>query len=208
MRPLQSGANPIRRKASGGIAQLVEQLTLNQLVLGSSPSAPTNEFKRLGQFSRTGLFAFGRLVAVWLPFVWPYELDSDRPLKAAPRGQYGIERQPRHERADTLLPQEAKRVDEPHDLEKLAQEMGFGGVMDIHGLRAMASIWANDKGRYRPDVIGVALAHKEADRARAGYNRAEFVGELKKLWQDWADFCDSKLREHIANSDRSHRQAA
>ena len=38
-------------------------LTLNQLVLGSSPSAPTNEFKHLGQFPRTGLFAFGGLVA-------------------------------------------------------------------------------------------------------------------------------------------------
>ena len=43
---------------SGPLAQLVEQLTLNQLVLGSSPSAPTNEFKHLGQFSRTGLFCF------------------------------------------------------------------------------------------------------------------------------------------------------
>ena len=41
-------------------------LTLNQLVLGSSPSAPTNEFKHLGQFSRTGLFAFGRLGTNWV----------------------------------------------------------------------------------------------------------------------------------------------
>lgn len=43
-------------------------LTLNQLVLGSSPSAPTNEFKHLGRPSGVGLFAFGVLVAVWLPF--------------------------------------------------------------------------------------------------------------------------------------------
>ena len=55
-------------QGNGGIAQLVEQLTLNQLVLGSSPSAPTNEFKHLGQSSGVGLFAFGVLVAVWLPF--------------------------------------------------------------------------------------------------------------------------------------------
>ena len=38
-------------------------LTLNQLVLGSSPSAPTNEFKHLGQFSRAGLFALRGHVA-------------------------------------------------------------------------------------------------------------------------------------------------
>jgi integrase len=85
---------------------------------------------------------------------------------------------------------------------------GFAGVMEVHGLRAMASTWANEKGSYRPDVIEVALAHKEADRVRAAYNRAEFVGELKKLWQDWADFCDGKLKEHIAKSDTSLRQAA
>jgi len=42
----------------------------------------------LGQFSRTGLFAFGRSVAVWLLFVQPSELDSDStPLRS---GQLGI----------------------------------------------------------------------------------------------------------------------
>ena len=33
----------LRRRFDGRIAQLVEQLTLNQRVLGSSPSAPTIE---------------------------------------------------------------------------------------------------------------------------------------------------------------------
>jgi hypothetical protein len=36
-----------RERHSGRIAQLVEQLTLNQRVLGSSPSAPTNHINRL-----------------------------------------------------------------------------------------------------------------------------------------------------------------
>ena len=35
---------------AGRIAQLVEQLTLNQRVQGSSPCAPTNLFNRLGGF--------------------------------------------------------------------------------------------------------------------------------------------------------------
>ncbi|MBC9070813.1 tyrosine-type recombinase/integrase [Thauera sp. CAU 1555] len=72
---------------------------------------------------------------------------------------------------------------------------GFGDVMDIHGLRATASTWANESGRYRPDVIEVALAHKEADRVRAAYNRAEFSEGLRALWQDWSDLCDRKLAE-------------
>ena len=63
---------------------------------------------------------------------------------------------------------------------------------DIHGFRAVASTWANESGKHRPDVIEVALAHKEADRIRAAYNRAEFVAELRTLWQEWADFLDEK----------------
>ena len=39
-------------------AKIWKNVTLNQLVLGSSPSAPTNEFKQKGQSSRIGLFAF------------------------------------------------------------------------------------------------------------------------------------------------------
>jgi hypothetical protein len=34
--------------AAGRIAQLVEQLTLNQRVQGSNPCAPTNEIKTFG----------------------------------------------------------------------------------------------------------------------------------------------------------------
>jgi len=70
---------------------------------------------------------------------------------------------------------------------------GFQEEMEIHGLRAVASTWANESGKYRPDVVEVALAHKEQDRVRAAYNRAQFIGELRQLWQDWADVCDEKV---------------
>ena len=67
---------------------------------------------------------------------------------------------------------------------------GFADEMQVHGLRATASTWANESGRYRPDVIEVALAHREGDLVRSSYNRAEYVKELRGLWQDWADQCD------------------
>jgi integrase len=70
---------------------------------------------------------------------------------------------------------------------------GFADEMDIHGLRALASTWANENGQYRPDVIETALAHRERDRVRAAYNRAQFIKELRSLWQDWADFCEEAL---------------
>ena len=74
----------------------------------------------------------------------------------------------------------------------------FGDEMEVHGLRATCSTWANESGKYRPDVIEVALAHKENDRVRAAYNRAKFIDELRQLWQDWADLCDKQ--EAIARS--------
>lgn len=71
---------------------------------------------------------------------------------------------------------------------------GFADEMDMHGFRATASTWANESGKYRPDVIEVALAHREGDRVRAAYNRAHFAEELRQLWQGWSDVCDEKVR--------------
>lgn len=70
---------------------------------------------------------------------------------------------------------------------------GFADEMQVHGVRATASTWANESGRYRTDVIEAALAHRESDRVRAAYNRAKFADELRQLWQDWADLLDEKL---------------
>lgn len=80
------------------------------------------------------------------------------------------------------------------------RRFGFHNEMDVHGFRAVASTWANESGKYRPDVIEVALAHKEQDRVRAAYNRATFVKELSQLWQDWADLCDTKKAAALAEN--------
>lgn len=82
---------------------------------------------------------------------------------------------------------------------------GFDGVMEIHGLRALASTWANATGRFRPDVIEAALAHKEGDRVRAAYNRADFAKDRKLMLQAWADGCDQKLALARAERDRKNK---
>ena len=45
--PPETSRTALARGMGGRIAQLVEQLTLNQRVQGSSPCAPTNLIKRL-----------------------------------------------------------------------------------------------------------------------------------------------------------------
>ena len=94
-----------------------------------------------------------------------------------------------------LFPNRRKPSEPMHRMTLTAwrKRWGFAHEMDVHGLRALASTWANESGRFRPDVVEVALAHREGDRVRAAYNRAQFAEELRQMWQDWADVCDEKL---------------
>jgi integrase len=77
----------------------------------------------------------------------------------------------------------------------------------VHGVcRASFSTWANDNGIARPDVIEACLAHREADKVRAAYNRAAFHAERAALLRAWADFCDGK--EFAAKAARRRKSAA
>lgn len=59
----------------------------------------------------------------------------------------------------------------------------------VHGLcRSTFSTWANETGAARADVVEACLAHKEADRVRAAYNRARFDAERRELLAQWARF--------------------
>lgn len=66
------------------------------------------------------------------------------------------------------------------------------GVRDkttVHGLcRSTFSTWANETAAARPDVIEACLAHEEANRVRAAYNRAVFATERKALLEAWATY--------------------
>jgi integrase len=80
----------------------------------------------------------------------------------------------------------------------LLRRMGYTARTTVHGLcRASFSTWANETGAARPDVVEAALAHREGDRIRAAYNRAQFADERRKLLDAWADFCDG----HTARAD-------
>jgi hypothetical protein len=66
------------------------------------------------------------------------------------------------------------------------------GVRDqttVHGLcRSTFSTWANETGVARPDVVEACLAHEEANRVRAAYNRAEFGQERRALLAKWSEY--------------------
>ena len=80
-RPSQGFSGP----ASGRIAQLVEQLTLNQRVPGSSPGAPTNPFKDLADQMLDGTQSRSASTLRWLAVSRRPEPVYSRSVTSNPR---------------------------------------------------------------------------------------------------------------------------
>jgi integrase len=71
------------------------------------------------------------------------------------------------------------------------RRLGFGGdEMTAHGFRAMASTLLNESGKWQPDAIERALAHKDRDHVRAAYHRGAHWAERVAMAQWWADYLD------------------
>jgi len=61
--------------------------------------------------------------------------------------------------------------------------------MTAHGFRTLASTLLNEQG-WHPDLIELQLAHKERNKVRAAYNRAQRLAERRQMMQAWADYLD------------------
>ena len=61
--------------------------------------------------------------------------------------------------------------------------------MTAHGFRTTASTLLNELG-WNPDLIELQLAHKERNKVRAAYNRAQRLDDRRKMMQAWADHLD------------------
>lgn len=79
----------------------------------------------------------------------------------------------------------------------------------VHGLcRSTFSTWAYETAAARPDVIEAALAHREADRVKAAYNRAEFSAERRSLLQAWERYLEGRAAFSDAANDSDSATAA
>jgi len=71
------------------------------------------------------------------------------------------------------------------------RRLGYSGEeMTAHGFRAMASTLLNESGKWSPDAIERALAHKDKDIVRAAYHRGAHWNERVEMAQWWADYLD------------------
>lgn len=63
--------------------------------------------------------------------------------------------------------------------------------MTAHGFRATASTLLNESGKWSPDAIERALAHKDGDHVRAAYHRGAHWDERVAMAQWWSDHLDT-----------------
>lgn len=71
------------------------------------------------------------------------------------------------------------------------RRLGYtGDEMTAHGFRAMASTLLNESGKWLPDAIERALAHKDKDGVRAAYHRGAHWKERVEMAQWWSDYLD------------------
>lgn len=69
--------------------------------------------------------------------------------------------------------------------------MGYHNRATVHGFRSTASTILNEEKIFSPDAIERQLAHIEANKVRAAYDRSHHMEERKRIMQWWSDFIDS-----------------
>ncbi len=93
--------------------------------------------------------------------------------------------------AEIVFPSPVKEGRAQSNMAMLAvlDRMGERQRTTVHGLcRATFSTWAYETASARPDVIEACLAHREADKVKAAYNRAQFTEERRSLLSAWAAY--------------------
>jgi len=69
--------------------------------------------------------------------------------------------------------------------------IGFADRLTPHGLRSVASTKLNGTRRFGGDVIEIQLSHRDKNKVRAIYNKADHLEERAAMVQFWADHIDA-----------------
>ena len=114
----------------------------------------------------------------------PHTVHLSEPALKVLRGQIGVHK--------TIVFPSTALVNQPMSnmaMLTVLDRLGERQRTTVHGLcRATFSTWAYDTAAARPDVIEACLSHREADKVKAAYNRAQFTEERKALLNVWADY--------------------
>jgi len=96
---------------------------------------------------------------------------------------------------------DAKRPMSDNTVNAALHRLGFRGEIVQHGFRHMASTALNEMG-WNDDAIERQLAHKDRNRIRGIYNKANYMAERRKMMQAWADYLDQLRLGGVTMMDR------
>jgi len=126
---------------------------------------------------------------VWLSEQALAALRFVRPLSGGVGLVFPSPNDPREQLSDMTLTAALRRVPTGAKRADGEAEM-FGDLTTVHGLcRSSFSTWANEAAGFKSNVIEAALAHKEADRVKAAYDRSSFEEERSRLLNAWGQYC-------------------
>jgi integrase len=69
---------------------------------------------------------------------------------------------------------------------------GIEPDVTVHGFRASFRTWCEEQTNYPRSVTEAALAHVNADKVEAAYQRSDLFERRRELMQAWADFCTGR----------------
>jgi len=121
-----------------------------------------------------------------------FDLDAKEPQWRIPAALLRA-LQPMTGRGQLLFPsvRTSARPISDNTLNAALRRLGYSSdQMTAHGFRSIASTLLNEQG-FAPDIIELQLAHRERNKVRAAYNRAQRLRERREMMQKWADYLDS-----------------
>jgi integrase len=65
----------------------------------------------------------------------------------------------------------------------------------VHGFRSSFRDWAAECTAYPHEVAEMALSHSVGNKVEAAYRRGDMFDKRRKIMDDWASFCSTKLED-------------
>lgn len=106
-----------------------------------------------------------------------------------------------HPASAILFPGVEGQVLSDMTLTKRLRDMGLGKTVTAHGFRSSFKTWAAENSV--DDLVSeAALAHADANKVRAAYQRSDFIDERRHIMQRWSKYCVSFVSNtiHIRHS--------
>jgi len=169
------------RDAQGTAARCLEFAVLTAARTSEALGA---EWREIDLEERTWLVPAERMKASGKDEAEPHLVHLSARAVDVLRGQLG-----QHQRL--VFPSTMKQDSPQSNMAMLAvlDRLGVRDRTTVHGLcRATFSTWAYETAAARGDVIEACLAHREADKVKAAYNRAQFNDERRLLLAAWAEY--------------------